>query len=540
VITPTRTTRTVTTTTSRMSIDWFKAGATALALIIVLLAGCNRVDDGHGHDHAAGAAEDDHVASSDSETVVVTDYTAVTELFVEFPPLVAGRTSTFAAHVTNLTDFQPISAGRLDVVLEQGGRTVARFRVNEPARPGLFTPAVTPRDVGEFRLLVRLQGEGLEAEHDLGLFQVYDSPQTGRVTVPSAEGDINYLKEQQWTDIFATELAVERPLRPSVLGFATVAAPADAGAEIRAPVDGHIVHGKLARAGDLVEAGEILAFIVPRLGAETDFGRLRVELEQARSTLALARGDLERLEPLFEQGAVPERRLIEAREQLDVAQAAFDAASSRLQQYEQGAGDAGIALRSPVDGAVVEVSARPGAFVRDGDRVFRVASPARRWLDVRLPERFAGSIAESSGAWLEGDDDSAIVLDEASGARVVQTEAAVHPVTRTVGVTIDYPTESGPHLIGARLPAHVFVAAAQSRLSLPRSAVIEDGGRDVVYVQTGGETFARRPVTLGMTDGDYVEVLSGVSSGERVVSRAAYSVRLAAAGGAEIGHGHAH
>lgn len=525
-----------------MTTDPFRASATVLALIVVvLLAGCNGVDDGgHGHDHGEGAADDDHAPSAVGESVVLTDYTAVTELFVEFPPLVAGQTSKFAAHITRLTDFQPMRTGRLDVVLEQGGRTVARFRVNEPARAGLFTPAVTPRDAGEFRLLVRVQSESLEAEHDLGTFRVYDSSQAARVTVPSPEGDINYLKEQQWTDVFATEPVVERPLRPSVLGFATVAAPADAGAEIRAPVDGHIVHGTLARAGDRVEAGEILGFMVPRLGTETDFGRLRVDLEQARSTLALARRDVGRLEPLFEQGAVPERRLIDAREQLEVAQAEFDAARSRLQQYEQGDGDTGIALRSPVAGEVVEVSARPGAFVRDGDRIFRVASPDRRWLDVRLPERFAGNIAESSGAWLEGDDGSAVVLDEASGARVVQTEAAVHPVTRTVGVTIDYPTESGPHLIGARLPAHVFVAEAQSRLSLPRSAVIEDGGSDVVYVQTGGETFARRTVQLGMGDGAYFEVLSGVNSGERVVSRGAYSVRLAAAGGNEIGHGHAH
>ncbi|WP_181918467.1 MULTISPECIES: efflux RND transporter periplasmic adaptor subunit [unclassified Wenzhouxiangella] len=525
-----------------MTIDRSGAGpvAAALALLILLGSGCS-VGDEAGHDHgAAGAGEDEHDNAPAGESVVVTDHSAQTELFVEFPPLVAGETSRFAAHITRLSDFQPMRAGRLDVVLEQDGRTVARFRVNEPARAGLFTPAVTPREAGEFRLLVRVQGEGLEVEHDLGSFRVYDSPQAARVTAPAPEGDINYLKEQQWTDVFATEPVVERPLRPSVLGFATVTAPADAGAELRAPADGHIAHRALSRAGDRVAAGEVLGFVVPRLGAETDFGRLRVDLEQARSTLALARRDVERLAPLFEQGAVPERRLIEARERVEVAQAEFEAARARLQQYEQGDGVAGIALRSPVAGEVVEVTARPGAFVRAGDRVFRVASPERRWLEVRLPERFAGDIGRASGAWLEGNDGSVVVLDQATGARVVQTEAAVHPVTRTVGVTLDYPVESGPRLIGARLPAHVFVAESQSRLALPRSAVVEDGGREVVYVQTGGETFARRPVRLGAIDGDYVAVLSGVSAGERVVSKGAYPVRLAAAGGNEIGHGHAH
>lgn len=530
-----------------MTIDRLGAGASTLALIVMLLSGCGGEETGDGHEHGdeAGHAHGDavgetHADESSGEPVVITDYTAVTELFVEFPPLVAGESSTFLAHVTRLSDFQPMRSGRLDVVLAQGETTVARFRVNEPARDGLFTPAVTPRESGEFRVLVRVAGEGLEAEHDLGTFRVYDSRQAARATVPLAKGDISYLKEQQWSEVFATEPVVERPLRPSVLGFATVAAPADAGAELRAPADGYVAHHELARAGDRVEAGEVLGFVVPRLGADTDFGRLRVELEQARSALALARRDVERLAPLFEQGAVPERRLIEARERVQVAQAEFQAARARLQQYEQGDGEAGIALRSPVAGEVIEVSTRPGAFVRSGDRVFRVASPDRRWLEVRLPERFASDIGEASGAWLGSQDGSAVVLDEASGARVVQTEAAVDPVTRTVGVTLDYPVDQGPRLIGARLPVHVFVAAADSRLAVPRSAVIEDGGRDVVYVQTGGETFDRRPVRLGMIDGEYVEVLAGVSAGERVVSRGAYSVRLAAAGGNDIGHGHAH
>jgi cobalt-zinc-cadmium efflux system membrane fusion protein len=47
-------------------------------------------------------------------------------------------------------------------------------------------------------------------------------------------------------------------------------------------------------------------------------------------------------------------------------------------------------------------------------------------------------------------------------------------------------------------------------------------------------------VQLGIRDGDYVEIRSGVASGERVVSRGAYLVKLAASGPAEVGHGHAH
>lgn len=75
---------------------------------------------------------------------------------------------------------------------------------------------------------------------------------------------------------------------------------------------------------------------------------------------------------------------------------------------------------------------------------------------------------------------------------------------------------------------------------MPRSAIIDDGGQPVVYVQTGGETFARRPVRLGLRGADYIAVESGLEAGERVVDRGAYQIRLAAAAPAEAGHGHAH
>jgi len=59
-------------------------------------------------------------------------------------------------------------------------------------------------------------------------------------------------------------------------------------------------------------------------------------------------------------------------------------------------------------------------------------------------------------------------------------------------------------------------------------------------VMLGGESFERRVLRLGIRDGDYVQVKSGLEPGERIVTRGAYLVRLAAASPAEAGHGHAH
>lgn len=504
-----------------------KAGCFALLVPLALVA-C-------GHPHGTDAEPHEERAA-----LVYTHYTGATELFVEFPALVVGESSTFAAHVTRLSDHEPLTSGTLDVLLESEGKTVARFRVRAPARTGIFTPAVTPRDAGTFDLAIEVVDGGLQSRHELGPVTVFPDFDVVEVSQLEREGDIAYLKEQQWTNRFAVTVAGALPIRPSVPGFATVHAPADSGAEIRAPSDGYFAASDIVGARERVQAGQVLGYLVPLLGTGSDAGSLLVDFERAQSQMTLAAQDVDRLQSLFEQGAVAERRLIEAQQAREVARAELRAARARVEQTQIGNAEAGIALRAPVAGEVVEVNARPGAFVRAGERVFLVAAPERRWLEVRVPERFAMSLRDASGAWFDRDETTIVVLDGSSGARVVQTSTAIDPVTRTASVTVEYPSARGPDLIGARFAAHIFTAQPEPRLAIPRSAVIDDGGQSVVYVQTGGEMFVRRPVELGLIDGAFVEVLSGIVENERVVSEGAYYVKLAATGGEEIGHGHAH
>lgn len=492
-----------------------------------------------GLDHAPTGGEEH--AHTEQPTLVYTDYTEVTELFVEFPPLVVDQASIFAAHVTRLSDFQPLTSGVMDVSLLRDNKTVARFRVNAPARRGIFTPAITPKQAGEYELRVEVRDGELHTVHNLGAVTVFANAQSAEVHQTAPPGDIHYLKEQQWDNPFALQRAAKLSMRPSVPGFGTVLVPADGSATVRAPSDGYYTAAELVNAGDTVTAEQSLGYLLPRLGEGADIGGVVLELERARSGLALAQQDAQRLQKLFAQGAVPERRLLEARQALDVAEVKMQTAQSRLQQRQGSAEQAGIALRAPIAAEVIAAQARPGAFVRAGDALFTLAVPERRWLKVQVPERYASNLREASGAWLQSEAyNKPVVLDPQNNARIVSTSTVVDPLTRTAAVTLEYSSEAGPTLIGARFAAHVFYGQPLPRLAVPRSAVLDDGGQPVVYVQTGGESFARRPVVLGIHDGPWVEVLRGVTAGEWVVSDGAYYVKLAAAGGEEIGHGHAH
>ena len=116
----------------------------------------------------------------------------------------------------------------------------------------------------------------------------------------------------------------------------------------------------------------------------------------------------------------------------------------------------------------------------------------------------------------------------------------IDPVARTTEIRFALDNRDSRLRIGQAVRLRLFVGGEESGAAIPDSAVMDDGGRPVVFVQTGGESFERRPVRLGSRAGGYVHVLEGVEPGERVVHRGAYLVRLAAMSTQIPAHGHVH
>ena len=90
--------------------------------------------------------------------------------------------------------------------------------------------------------------------------------------------------------------------------------------------------------------------------------------------------------------------------------------------------------------------------------------------------------------------------------------------------------------------ADLFIETGQTTdaIAIPEGAVVMDNGGPVAFILVHGEMFQKRKLTLGIRDEGFIEVLSGVHEGERVVSHGAYLVKLAAASPAAFGAGHTH
>lgn len=265
-------------------------------------------------------------------------------------------------------------------------------------------------------------------------------------------------------------------------------------------------------------------------------------MERAEIRVAAAQREVARVEPLATQGVVPQRRVDAAESALAASQAELRSARRRrasLAQAQQvGRAADGFDVPAPISGALAAIYVSPGTWVTEGERLARVVDRDRLDLRVDVPEAYVPRIRQVSGAWFELPHvPSAIEVPAdaliAVGAELDQSSHTLPVRFRLGGVHRDL-------FAGMTTQAHLIFDAPRLTAALPVGAILEDGGVDVVFVQTGGESFARRPVKLGIRDGAYVEVLEGVRPGEWVVREGAYLVKLASSGTEAIGHGHAH
>ena len=117
------------------------------------------------------------------EGLSVSHWTARTELFMEYPALVAGVGGRFAVHFTRLDNFRPMKAGKVDVRLDGPGGTET-FSSPGPSRPGIFGVDVKPSKPGTYNMTVQVQSADLNDSHELGERNRISPMRRARRTIP--------------------------------------------------------------------------------------------------------------------------------------------------------------------------------------------------------------------------------------------------------------------------------------------------------------------------------------------------------------------
>ncbi|MCP4676063.1 MAG: efflux RND transporter periplasmic adaptor subunit [Deltaproteobacteria bacterium] len=510
-------------------------------------------EPGHEHPHGGGEPGHEHPHPGDDHEGLaaqsVTIWAEKTELFMEYEPLIIGHESRFAAHLTTMNDFKAVTSGDffLTVALEDG--TVLKSRAKEPASPGIFRFTISPTKAGVCGFSLFYQGQGITDTIDAGACRVFPDEKAALAGLHGEEKEsgIAYTKEQQWKTDFATVQVQKQPLQPSVRAVGEIKPVSGREARLTSPARGRLTLVSPApMPGMKVKKGQLLATVSPYLAAGGDRATLAAEGRSAQAELTAAQSQLERLERLLKEQAVPEKRVEDARARVSVAKAKLDGANGRLQQYNQGAagvsgrGPGAYKLRSTIEGTLVEVNATNGDSVEEGNALFVVVDLTKIWLVAKVFEPDIPKVESAKAAWfaVEGYD-KPFTIDDNNG-RLITVGQVIDPKSRTAEVIFEMENPDGKIRIGQF--AEVFISTGEPRevVAVPTSALLDDGGKKVAYVMAEGETFFRRVLKTGIRSKGWVEVVGGIQAGERVVTRGAYQVRLAAASGAIPSHGHVH
>jgi membrane fusion protein, heavy metal efflux system len=513
-----------------------------LGIAGVLLAGCdNHAGHGHPHgkhDHGGGDHHADHGEADEPEPIAITRWTDRYELFVELPPPVPGKPVPYHAHITRLSDFAAATEGTFRVRFKNAGGVVAEGMQQGVKRPGIFVfESPAPAAAGEYALEMSYEHEGKVDTFDCGNVSVSDKPPAGGEE--DSGNAITFLKESQWKIAFGTAWAMERPLARELEVPATVEAAGSDQLTLGAPTAGRFFHApNLALAEGLrVKKGEVIGKIVPTVDGE-DFSRLQIAVDEARMAREQLQREIQRVEPLVQQGLLPERRLLELRNQLDTQSAKLGAASGRASSVASPQGAGAITIRATFDGVVSQVLVPNGEPVAGGAPLVRLGGTEHVWLRSRFVAKPAANLlgAEPSSLRLPSGEQLSLTDLE---ARFLSTLPTVDPVSGIATWIVDVAARSATDLRpGTSVILAVRFGESKPMLSVPRGAIVEISTRPFVFVQIDGEHFEKRAVTVGQADGPWIAVHSGVATGERVVTRGGFDIHLAALMGTIESHRH--
>ncbi|MFZ4703708.1 MAG: efflux RND transporter periplasmic adaptor subunit [Candidatus Methylumidiphilus sp.] len=289
-------------------------------------------------------------------------------------------------------------------------------------------------------------------------------------------------------------------------------------ARIGATVSGRIVETK-AWIGQSVRKGETLAIL-----NSTELGMAQAAYLKASSQVNLRELAVSRARRLLEADVIAAAELQEREGLLREAEVDLRAATDQLRVMGMSEATLGqlaqnkkihsfTPIVASLSGVVIERNVTVGQVVQPADALFTVADLSHVWLVAELPEQQAHWARQGD----EANADIAALQDENLTGKLIYVGDLVNPATRTVTVRMDMPNPQ--RILKPQMLATLLIRKQGTNyLVLPDSAVIREDNKDHVYVQTASNQFALRPVQLGEDEGGVRPIISGLKSGEKVVT----------------------
>ena len=539
--------------------------------------------------HEGGAGGDHHGAEVEElEPISITLFTPQLELFMEHPHLIQGEKATFLAHLTVLATGEPVRSGILVLEAQSADGKSVRVQEEAPARDGLFKPETVFPTAGSYAAKLLVRSDQAEETIELDSLIVHPDAHGAQHAAEALAGadppdTVPFLMEQQWKISMLLGQVSKRTLTERLRIPGQIEAAQGASAAVSPPVAGRLVRvpGRgVPKIGETVQTGDTLAFIEPPLpvnaeltlrALDLDMKAVEVErsISETRQRLEYAKRAHERSIKLREKGAGSEQQYDEDKQNLELAQIGFDGAVAMKRYYDSATvklnelrghpGSTGptgstvstapatpsalrMPLVSPITGRIETAEHIEGEHVDAHQEVFRIVNTERVWVEGRISEFDLGKLPSAVGAYmtLPSLPDRRIDILGTAGGQHVAAGQVVDSVSRTLVIRYEMPNPDGLLRVGALVDLFLETNRAVAAVAIPEEAIVMEHGRPTSYVLVHGELFQKRELELGVRDGGFVEVKQGLNAGERVATKGAFAIKLAALSPASFSAGHAH
>lgn len=282
---------------------------------------------------------------------------------------------------------------------------------------------------------------------------------------------------------------------------------------------------KIAEGIEVGQGSELLSVSAEHIQEGDPVRKAKVAYEKAKE-------EYERAEKLVGSQIVSQKEFAALREAYQNARLAYEA----LLPSKSGKG---VAVKAPIGGFVKNCLVKEGDYVTVGQPLMTVTQMRRLVLKADVSERYYAQLPRIVSANFKTPYNNKVYCLENLGGKVLSFGKSSGDTSYYVPVTFEFDNR-GDMVPGAFVEVFLLSGERQGVISLPESALTEEQGLYFVYLKLDDECYKKQEVQLGTSNGERVEILSGLKDGDTVVTRGAIHVKLAAASNAIPAHSHNH
>lgn len=339
--------------------------------------------------------------------------------------------------------------------------------------------------------------------------------------------EIIFTPEQALAAGLQTQIVEQAPFERVIKTSGQIAAAAGDMATVAATSSGLVsFENRSLSEGTAVKKGETLATISSTNIAGGDV------VAKSRAAYVMAEKAYERGKKLAADNIISGKDLDQLRLDLESAKISFDALGGSLD------GNGGVRVAAPISGYVQSRLVNEGQYVALGEPIATIVQNRRVQLRAEVSQKHFGELSSIASANFRTAYDDRLYKTGDMNGRILSFGKAAGENSFYIPVVFEM-DNVGSIVGGAFVEVFLLSKPMEGVMSVPRAAIVEQQGLHYVFVQIDDEGFLKREVTLGADNGERIEIIKGLHAGDKVVTKGATQVRLAATSSV-IPEGHTH